>query len=157
MLQAPSTPDAFYPRLLGDTFPDDLSDGDAHLVFVILHYYRVVLSRPQLLAEYASRPDVNVQVVFGPLEPRRCAEALASLWSDRVDLRAEPSHWLLRWQGEWGSYTRLRRLSPAELGRLRELLGKLGEHPFVGQLIADGSQPFENPVGRAAPADRRGD
>jgi hypothetical protein len=139
---------------LGDTFSHDLSDGDAHLVFVILHYYRVVLSRPQLLAEYANRAELNVQVVFGPLEPRRCAEALASLWSGRVDLRAEPSHWLLRWQSEWGGYVRLRHLSPGQLGRLGELLGKLGEHPFVGQLIPDGSHPFENPAEPARATDR---
>jgi hypothetical protein len=146
MLQAPSTPDAFYAQLLGDTFAQDLSDGDAHLVFVILHYYRIVLSRPQLLLEYANRPELNVQVVFGPLEPRRCAEALASLWSGRVDSRAEPSHWLLRWQGEWGGYVRLRRLPPGWLDRHGELLGKLRAHPFVGSLAPDGSQPFENPT-----------
>jgi hypothetical protein len=57
-------------------------------------------------------------------------------------MRAEPSHWLLRWQDDWGGYVRVRRLSGGEVARLHELVGLLERHPFVARLIPDGSQPF---------------
>src|SRR5688572_10810849 len=137
----PTTHADFYDRLLRDTFGRDLADADAHLVFVILHYYRVVLSRPQVLAEYAARPDLDFRVIFGPLDPRRCAEALAGLWSGGMDIRAEPSHWVLRWRGAWGEYVRLRHLTPAELARL----GALSERD-------DGVGSDAEPGSRAKPA-----
>jgi hypothetical protein len=143
MAIAPTTYWDFHRRIIRETFDREISDRDAFLLFTILIYHRFVLSSPQLLTDYADRPDVrDVRVVFPPLEPRRCAERVACLWEGEQDIRAEPSHWQIRWSEEWGGYRRARHLSPEELGRLYELLERLRRHPLVGGIVADGSQPF---------------
>jgi hypothetical protein len=125
-------------RLLRDMFGGDISDEDALLLFTIFHYHQVELSRPQVFAE-EKRPDIYYRVLTAPLPLRQCAEVLASLWAGALDLRAEPSHWLCRWQDDWGGYVRVRQLSVGEVARLQELICRLESHPFVRRLIPDGS------------------
>jgi hypothetical protein len=141
----PTTFDELHGRLLRDIFGRDIEVEDALLLLIIFHYYRIELSKPQVLID-ERRPDIRYRVLAGPLTLRRCAEALASVWSGQLDMRAEPSHWQRRWQDEWGGYTRVRRLSPTELTRLHELIRLLEDHPFVAQLHADGSQLFPSPA-----------
>jgi hypothetical protein len=143
MTVTPTTFGDFHRRIVRETFDHETSERDAFLLFTIFTYHSFLLSTPQLLSDYADRPDVrNVTVVFRPLEPRRCAEAVACLWEGAQDIRAEPSHWQIRWSEEWGGYRRARNLSPEELERLYELLVRLKQHPLVGEIVADGSQPF---------------
>jgi hypothetical protein len=147
MAIAPTTYWDFHRRILRETFDRETSDRDAFLLFTILVYHRFVLSSPQLLTDYADRPEVrDFQVGFPPCELRRCAEWVACLWEGEQDIRAEPSHWQIRWSEEWGGYLRARHLSPEELGRLYELLERLRRHPLVGGIVADGSQPFPTPA-----------
>jgi len=139
MEHSPTTYQDFHGRLLRDTFGRNIADRDAPLLFTIFHYFRVELSRPQVLTEYAARPEANHLIVFNPLDLRRCGEALASVWAGDIDVRAEPSHWFFRWRDEWGGYLRVKNLSPEDVARLRELIGQLERHPFVKRLVTDGS------------------
>src|SRR5262245_21389389 len=151
----PTTYRELHGRLLRDTFGRDISDADAFLLFTAFHYHQVELSRPQVYAE-EKRPDIYYRVLAGPLPPRQCAEALASVWAGELDVRAEPSHWLCRWQDDWGGYVRVRWLSASEVARLYKLVGLLERHPFVARFIPDGSQPFTRQGEPGAAADGGG-
>lgn len=151
-LLEPTTYRELHGRLLRDTFGRDITDADALLLFTAFHYHQVELSRPQVCAE-EKRPDIYYRVLAGPLPLRQCAEALASVWAGELDVRAEPSHWLCRWQADWGGYVRVRRLSEVEVARLYELVGRLERHPFVARFIPDGSQPFARQAAPGATVD----
>jgi hypothetical protein len=151
-LLEPTTYCELHGRLLRDTFGREIGDADAFLLFTAFHYHRVELSRPQVFAD-EKRPDIDYRVLAGPLAPRQCAEALASVWAGNLDVRAEPSHWLCRWQDDWGGYVRVRRLAPDEVARLHELIRRLERHPFVARFIPDGSQPFASHAEPGAAAD----
>ena len=127
--------------LLRDTFGRDISDADLFLLFTALHYYRIELSCPQVYS-CERRLNMSYGVIAGPLEPRGCAEAIASLWTGRLDVRAEPSYWYCRWRDEWGGYVRVRGLTADEVLRLHNLVRRLESHPFVARFRPDGSQPF---------------
>ena len=126
----------FHGRLLRDTFSGGVSDRDAFLLFALLHSYQVEISGSVL----TDRPSLGAGARISARTQRDCAEALASLWRDTADERANYAHWYRHWNTDWGWYRGAENLSEEDRLRLRELIAMLECHPFVERLVpeADG-------------------
>lgn len=120
----------FHSRILRDVFPTGLSDTDAFLVFCLLHNYRINVQEGSI----SDRASVRA---IEPITQRDSAAAIASIWTGTDDVRASPSYWYFRWNGEWGSYGHFENLSEEESSRLKVLERQLCDHPLIARFEED--------------------
>jgi hypothetical protein len=118
-------------QLVKDTIRSRLSDGDAMLLFFLLHTYEIELL-PDVLGDNCDG------AIVAAVTQRHAAEIIAVLYRDRAkkrdDHRASYEHWYWKWNTDWGSYGREERFTAEDRRRLEELQSQLEAHPWVLEL-----------------------
>lgn len=131
----PLTKETAHAELLRSVLPKPLTEEDALLWMVLLHTHAIRL-RPGTLTAHRENGQTEEITVLSPQTQRGVASAIAALWPDRTDERANYVYWYFQYNSRT-PYEALDVVPEDQRIRLFELRCLLASDPRIAAVIED--------------------